>query len=93
MSASVMVGVSLRRLNAGALAPMTSARRTSVQYIQISETQTTPYISMKADERMPVRSISAPNMIGRTKPPIPPARPTTPEIDADVRRDSRRRCT
>ena len=27
---------------------MSSAPRTSVQYIQISETQTTPYISMKA---------------------------------------------
>ena len=49
--------------------PMSSAPRTSVQYIQISDTQTTPYISMKALERMPVRSISAPNMIGRTNPP------------------------
>ena len=57
---------------------MTSAPRTSVQYIQISDTQTTPYISMKALERMPVRSISAPNMIGSTKPPRPPARPTMP---------------
>ena len=52
--------------------------RTSVQYIQISDTQTTPYISMKALERMPVRSISAPNMMGSTKPPRPPARPTMP---------------
>ncbi len=33
-------------------------------YIQISETQTTPYISMKALERMPVRSIRKPNRIG-----------------------------
>jgi hypothetical protein len=54
--------------------------RTSVRYIQISDTQTTPYISMKALERMPVRSISAPNMIGSTKPPRPPANPTTPEM-------------
>jgi hypothetical protein len=50
------------------------------KYIQISETQTTPYISMKALERMPVRSISAPNMIGSTKPPRPPASPTMPEM-------------
>jgi hypothetical protein len=57
---------------------MTSVRRTSVQYIQISDTQTTPYISMKALERMPVKSISAPNMMGSTKPPRPPARPTMP---------------
>lgn len=57
---------------------MTSVPRTSVQYIQISDTQTTPYISMKALERMPVKSTSAPNMIGSTKPPSPPARPTMP---------------
>ena len=31
--------------------------------------QTTPYISMKALERMPVKSISAPNRMGSTKPP------------------------
>ncbi len=66
------------RLKALAFRPIISALRTSVQYIQISETQTTPYISMKALERMPVRSISAPNMIGSTKPPRPPARPTMP---------------
>ena len=64
--------------DAGAFWPIISVLRTSVQYIQISETQTTPYISMKALERMPVRSISAPNMIGSTKPPSPPARPTMP---------------
>ena len=58
--------------------PISSVLRTSVQYIQISDTQTTAYISMKALERMPVRSISAPNMIGSTKPPMPPARPTMP---------------
>src|SRR5574337_324318 len=63
---------------AGAFLPISSTRRTSVQYIQISDTQTTPYSSMNALERMPVRSISAPNMIGSTKPPIPPARPTAP---------------
>src|SRR5512138_1549159 len=63
---------------AGALRPISSVLRTSVQYIQISETQTTPYRSMKADERTPVRSISAPNMMGSTKPPRPPASPTTP---------------
>src|SRR5580765_5390980 len=63
-----------------ALGPMTSVPRTSVQYIQISDTHTTPYISMNALERMPVRSINAPNIIGSTKPPRPPARPTTPEI-------------
>ncbi len=71
-------GFSACRLKALDLAPISSVRRTSVQYIQISETQTTPYISMKALERMPVRSISAPNMIGSTKPPMPPARPTMP---------------
>ena len=42
------------------------------------DTQTTPYISMKALERMPVQSIRAPNMMGRMKPPRPPARPTMP---------------
>src|SRR5574337_112183 len=63
---------------AGAFLPISSTRRTSVQYIQISDTQTTPYSSMNALERMPVRSISAPNMFGSTKPPIPPARPTMP---------------
>ena len=57
---------------------MTSVLRTSVQYIQISEIQTTPYINMKADERMPVKSISTPNRIGSTKPPMPPASPTMP---------------
>lgn len=64
----------------GARAPITWVLRTSVQYIQMSDTQTTPYISMKALERMPVRSISAPNMMGRMKPPKPPARPTMPLI-------------
>src|SRR6476659_2252340 len=63
-----------------ALGPMTSVPRTSVQYIQISDTHTTPYISMNALERMPVRSINAPNIIGSTKPPRPPARPTIPEM-------------
>ena len=70
-----------QRANAGETGergPITSVRRTSVQYIQISETQTTPYISMKALERMPVMSISAPNMTGSTKPARPPASPTTP---------------
>jgi hypothetical protein len=66
------------RATPGAFWPIISVLRTSVQYIQISETQTTPYINMKALERMPVRSISAPNMIGSTKPPKPPARPTMP---------------
>ena len=61
-----------------ALPPMTSVRRTSVQYIQIRDTQTTPYISMKALERMPVMSIRAPNRMGNTKPPRPPASPTMP---------------
>ena len=61
------------------LCPSPRCWRTSVKYIQMSDTQTTPYISMKAQERMPVRSISAPNMMGRTKPPRPPARPTMPE--------------
>ena len=46
---------------------------TSVKYIQMSETHTTPYISMKALERMPVRSISAPNMMGSTNRPCRPA--------------------
>ena len=59
--------------------PMTSVWRTSVKYIQISDTQITPYISMKQLERTPVRSTSAPNMIGRMNPPIPPARPTMPD--------------
>ena len=59
---------------------MRVVRRTSVQYIQMRETQTTPYISMNALERTPVRSISAPNMIGSTNPPMPPARPTMPLI-------------
>ena len=42
-------------------------------------------ISMKAEERTPVRSTSAPNMIGRMKPPMPPARPTTPETTPMLR--------
>src|SRR5512139_669333 len=67
------------RLKAFERGPMTSALRTSVQYIQISETQTTPYISMKQVERMPVMSCRIPNMIGSRKPPRPPARPTIPE--------------
>jgi hypothetical protein len=75
----VASGAKLRdRGTLGRVRPIISVRRTSVQYIQISETQTTPYISMKALERMPVRSIMAPNMIGSTKPPRPPARPTMP---------------
>ena len=41
--------------------------------------QTTPYSSMKALERMPVRSIRAPNMIGSTKLPRSPSRPTVPQ--------------
>ena len=45
---------------------------------QISDTQTTPYSSMKALERMPVQSSSTPNRMGRMKPPMPPARPTMP---------------
>ncbi|MNE92689.1 hypothetical protein D3C80_1904450 [compost metagenome] len=53
--------------------------RISLKYIQMSDTQTTPYISMKAEERTPVRSTRAPNMIGRMKPPRPPARPTMPD--------------
>ena len=86
MVRSWLVGVRRRAAgSAGALrAHQLRCARTSVQYIQISDTQTTPYISMKAVERTPVRSISAPNMIGSTKPPRPPARPTMPEIDADV---------
>ena len=47
--------------------------------IHINDTQTMPNINIKADERTPVKSTSAPNMIGRTKPPSPPASPTTPE--------------
>ena len=39
-----------------------------------------PNINMNAEERMPVRSTSAPNMIGIRNPPKPPASPTTPEI-------------
>src|SRR5512139_3404977 len=69
-----------RRLKAFERGPMTSALRTSVQYIQISETQTTPYISMKHVERMPVRSCRMPNMMGNRKPPKPPASPTIPEM-------------
>src|SRR6187200_2769306 len=53
--------------------------RTSVKYIHINDTQTMPNINIKADERTPVKSTSAPNMIGKTKPPSPPASPTTPE--------------
>ncbi|MCY1251757.1 hypothetical protein D9M72_655750 [compost metagenome] len=34
---------------------------------------------MKQLLRTPVRSASTPNRIGSTKPPSPPARPTTPE--------------
>ncbi|MNW22511.1 hypothetical protein D3C71_2240260 [compost metagenome] len=44
----------------------------------MSDTQTTPYINMKALERMPVRSINTPNRMGSTKPPRPPASPTMP---------------
>src|SRR5690606_1693980 len=44
--------------------PMSGVLRTSLKYIQIRETQTTPYSSMKQEERTPVRSTSAPNMIG-----------------------------
>ncbi|MCY1181093.1 hypothetical protein D9M73_215780 [compost metagenome] len=53
--------------------------RTSLKYIQIRETQTTPYISMKQELRTPVRSTRAPKRIGRTKPPRPPASPTMPD--------------
>src|SRR5262252_5685346 len=45
----------------------------------MSDTQTTPYISMKQLERTPVRSRSTPNMNGRRNPPRPPARPTIPD--------------
>ena len=54
---------------AGERRPMTSVLRISVQYMQISETQTIAYSSMQAPERMPVKSCSAPHMIGSTKSP------------------------
>src|SRR3989344_4692873 len=54
--------------------------RTSVKYIHIRDIQTMPNISMKAEERTPVRSTSAPNMMGMKKPPSPPAMPTTPGV-------------
>src|SRR4051794_18835235 len=69
-----------RRLNAFACGPITSALRTSVQYIQMSDTHTTPYMSMKQLVRMPVRSSMMPNMIGSRNPPSPPAKPTIPEM-------------
>lgn len=47
--------------------------------IHIKDTHTVPYISMKLEERTPVMSTNAPNMIGRTNPPSPPAKPTTPD--------------
>ena len=59
---------------------MTSVPRTSVQYIQMSDTHTTPYINMKQLVRMPVRSSSAPKRMGSRNPPSPPARPTIPEM-------------
>jgi len=51
---------------------MTSVRRTSVKYILICDTLTTPYISMQQLERTAVRSTSAPNMIGSTNRLRPP---------------------
>jgi len=48
---------------------MSSASRTSVQYIQIGNTQTTPHIGMQALERMPARFVRVPNKIGRMNPP------------------------
>ena len=54
-------------------------QRSSSQWLQLfRDTQTTPYSSMKALERMPVQSSSTPNRMGRMKPPMPPARPTMP---------------
>src|SRR5690606_32457766 len=68
------------RARAGTPEPMTGVLRISLKYIQMRETQTTPYSSMKAEDRTPVRSTRTPKRMGRMKPPRPPARPTMPEM-------------
>ncbi|MNW03223.1 hypothetical protein D3C71_1991280 [compost metagenome] len=69
----------IRGAAASAGLPSSGRWRISLRYIQARDTQTTPYNNMKQEERTPVRSTSAPNRIGRTKPPRPPARPTMPD--------------
>ena len=78
------VDISWKTSAADASSPMKSLRRTSVMYIQISETQTTPYMSMKALERMPVMSSSAPNMIGRDESAEPAGEADDAADGADV---------
>ena len=68
------------RLCAG-LTPLEPDVLCMAKCIQPSATATSANSTMKQLVQIPVRSLTAPNTIGRTKPPRPPTSPTRPPTE------------